>query len=85
MPVSLHDCNYPYIEDSKITHTLGSFSTLGTLKVAMFTLFTPAILEMEVMEGRRIDERRRRDFGGAIAVDPSSFVGKTLVSISTSS
>lgn len=67
---------------SKTTHTLGSFSTLGTLKVAIFAFFTLIIPGMNVIAGRWID---RKDLCEEIAVDPSSLEGKTLVSISTSS
>lgn len=67
------------MEGSKITHTLGSFSTLGTLKVAMFAFFTLEILGMKLIARRSID---KKDLWGA---DLSSLEGKTLVSISTSS
>lgn len=70
------------MEGSNITRTLGSFSTLGTLKVAIFAIFTPEILGTKAIEGWWIDGRDLRE---AIAVDLSSLEGETLVSISTSS
>lgn len=68
------------MEGSNTTHTFGSFSTLGTLKVAIFAFPTPAILETKAIEGGWIDGRDLRE---AIAVDLSSLEGETLVSIST--
>lgn len=70
------------MEGSKITHTLGSFSTLGTLKVAMFAFFTPEILGMKLMARRLMD---KEDLWEIVVVDLSILEGKTLVSISTSS